>query len=438
MIFTPNIYFYTCFFLIIIFIYQYNNTMTSHYNSKIENRDSFYNFETRSEFERQIVKKSGRMFNYPVHQLAGLTQNRLEQFVIARDNQVPLNPCNTGAYADFKLQRSDNHVLDSVVLRHRTKNSSGTNISLNNGPLLIDHVDVLSQNNALCPSITGESIMLLNMIPLNDEDTQVYKALGFNSTFPFFRDYLVNDEFEYFTQLPLPISNINFYMSKVSHDVTIRVYFRKDVTFNTQDAGIDFNDIELIVNATEVTNNEKMMLQKQYSVKENTITILPMHNKYSIPGIIINQDVTVQLTSYENAAIGMFIWLTYQQVFQTDNKYFADIKLDDIQLLSNTNESMLNGVIYKREFLEYQAVKHFFPKSKFFTNTKNRVVFLPFCSNPAQALESGVLSGSMVFKDSKLKFKPSTTANVPFYVNVVFLTVAMAEIAKNQLTIQLS
>ena len=123
---------------------------------------------------------------------------------------------------------------------------------------------------------------------------------------------------------------------------------------------------------------------------------------------------------------------------QNTNKYFNSNIITNIKLYDITNQDVLNGMSLTNSLLNYQFCRFFFKQSTFPTRIDNKIIFVPFCSDPQNALFHGVLSGSMnLDHDFKLKFTPSSNGSGQ-YLNVIFLTVAMAEVFKNQFNIILS
>ena len=107
-----------------------------------------------------------------------MSHNRQEHFVITRDNQMSNTPFTTGQYADFKLTDQSNHIFDSYSLHIVIRNTNKGLISVNTAAMLVDRIEILKQNNIICPPITGESIFLYNNMNINDTDTTLQVSNG--------------------------------------------------------------------------------------------------------------------------------------------------------------------------------------------------------------------------------------------------------------------
>ncbi len=62
----------------------------------------------------------------------------------------------------------------------------------------------------------------------------------------------------------------------------------------------------------------------------------------------------------------MFIFLTTQQInanITNVNRIYYVNKFKSLELKSNTNESLLNGISYSSDHLKFLFYKYFYPKS---------------------------------------------------------------------------
>ena len=57
----------------------------SHFDTSTK-PNSFFAFETKSDYDRSSVKIAGQVFNYPTYQIANITQNKSELLTVPVNN----------------------------------------------------------------------------------------------------------------------------------------------------------------------------------------------------------------------------------------------------------------------------------------------------------------------------------------------------------------
>ena len=453
----------------------------SSYDSVSRNDNaSFVNYEVNNPYEYQMIKKNKKIHNVCKNKMYKHCHNLVKDYIVLPKSNYNSNIFGGSQnYVEFDLNnvKLNDHSFFKFVLNYTLKNTTGDDAWLLLAPLQIDHITLLVNSNACGSDITDQNLLWYNLNENSLIDGQSYDNKNyamFNNLNCVSTDWSTvsgqqnmgdvinnialngNSSVSYKIGIPINLMDSNFVSGLIKDNLTLRVYFKKNISFpkptgnQVSDQSLEISNLKLYCRMREMTNSQITSVFKQPKFS-HTFT-KPLVNKYIVNQLIAGQEQSVILSGYNSVCSGMFVYFTspieMAPVLNLNPPALAYnylFPIDKVYLTNSTGINLCNGNQYDHKYNSYLLQEHF-PVFSFVLNklcyggyNSGHVYYIPFSADGNERyFEHNYTGGVSISENSKLLFTSQVSVNTSLVLNVVFLTPSMVELQNGSLNEYLS
>ena len=435
-----------------------------------------------NQIDYQLIKSRKRMFNVQKCNMYKNCNSKKNDYLILPKNNYPNLLFNGQAqqWVDFELPKLERDVFDKFVLSFYIGNTSTTYDGWINA-YIIDHVQVIVNNNVVGQDIDQYQILFQNLNRCNNIDSQncsagmnlqlnhclgmsIFNGSGWGGISDWGTAYktntlLANNGQNFKFELPISLQNSGILGSSLNDTILIRVYFKASINIvptngtgvpGGADCNYSVSSMKLYLKTIELTNCELNSYIKQPKI--NFPFTKWVNKKYTLNNIGANaQNYSVPLLGFNSITSGMFIYLTMNSDNNVNNPnafpntfsppYLFVIPIDDVYITNNLGQNIHNGIKYDIYYTNYKLGEHFPSFNNSIQNlchaghNDGEFHYINFCNQGDENIFNNVYNGGHKFHENTLNFTYiGNNAISSLIVNVVFFQPAHLEVNNGILT----
>lgn len=314
---------------------------------------------------------------------------------------------------EFRLEKGNIDKLISATLRIAVTNSTGANVGLAPSQVLVDKIELYSQNgNKLLTTMYGQELFLNNAFHNKYEFD--YLSTGLNLTTSYGYGAVIANATSKVLEIPILtiFKTANLSLSALRNELLVRVYFNDSSLTLVSGSLLTCDNISILLKGYGLPSAVKQQVVDLYNTKPYVIPVKLYQRHTQTLTLAASTGYSIVLSGISGIVSGIFITLRAAAITAANQLTYLQ-QLDQLDLTESNGTSMIGS--YKRTNLD--MLSEYADSFSNSMGSNSLFYFINFSSDIVNDVMTGNTNGFHVFNGfQKFTFNTLSTITPGSYV----------------------
>lgn len=331
---------------------------------------------------------------------------------VSPSTSVPSDALNRGKI-EFRLEKGSIDILTHAILKIALTNSTGANVGLAQSQVLVDRIEIYSQNgNKLLTTMYGQELWLNNVF--HDKFEFDYMSTALNTTTTYGNAAVIANGTSKVLEIPIlqVFSTAHLSLAALRNELLVRVYFNDSSLTLVSGSLLTCDNITLLLKGYNEPSIFKQQRAELYNSKSFIIPVKLYQRNTQTLTLAASTGYTMVLSGISGLVSGLFITLRSATITAANQVTYLQ-QLDQIDIQESNGTSMIGS--YKRSNLDF--LDEYAESFKNVFGSNSGFYFISFSEDIVGDVKSGNTLGNHIMNGfQKLAFTTLSTLTPGSYV----------------------